>query len=137
MKAEIFNLKYAVAAWVLVAGAAFAGLESERAYQMNEAQLIEIVQKGDSNDRVTACQELTHRGGPASVPVLAALLDNDSKRAEFHAALYGLQNIPGPEADAALAAAEKKVSGPRLDAIRHARAVRANPVLDGYAGATE
>ncbi len=137
MKFEIFNLKCAVAAWVLVAGAADAGLESERAYRMNEAQLIEIVQKGDSNDRVTACQELTHRGGPASVPALAALLANDSRLVEFHAALYGLQNIPGPAADAALAAAEKKVSGPRLDAIRHARAVRVNPVPDGYAGATE
>ena len=132
---EILN-RSLLAVLLLVAGSAMAGLEGEAAYKMTEQQLLEVVRKGAVSDQVTACQELMHRGTAASVPVLAARLTDAAQPALFHAALYGLQNIPGKEADAALAAAESKVTGTRRTAVAHVRAFRANPVPDGYAGAT-
>lgn len=136
LRSEILNLKWFALAACLVAGSAFAGLESEPAYKMTEAQLLALVQGPDENDRVTACQELMHRGGAASVPVLAALLTEKSTEAEFHAALYGLQNIPDASVDAALAAAEKVLAGARRQTVAYVRRVRANATPDGYAGAT-
>ncbi len=120
-----------------LAVAARADLESEAAYKMNEQQLLAIVKAGALTDRVTACQELTHRGTAASVPVLAAFLTDAAAEPLFHAALYGLQNIPGHEVDAALAAAMAKTTGARAASLRHALAVRTNPALEGYAGADE
>lgn len=113
------------------------GIEGEPVYAMTEAQLLEVVKNGDLNDRVTACQELMHRGTAASVPSLAALLDNPVP-ALFHAALYALLNIPGPEADAALAAAEAKVGKVRCGAVAHVRNARARKIfaLEQYEGAT-
>jgi len=114
---------------------AMAELRGPSLYTLNEAQLLEQVKNAALDDKVTACQELCHRGGAASAKALGALLTDATDPALFHAALYGLQNIPGAEADAALAAA--KPTGKRLEAIRKVQAMRANPALDGYAGATE
>ncbi len=115
---------------------AMAELRGPALYQMTESQLLAKVKSGALDDRVTACQELCHRGGPASVKALGGMLSDATEPALFHAALYGLQNIPGPESDAALAGGEPKVTGDRLAAVRQVRAMRARPELDGYAGAT-
>ena len=53
---------------------AFAALEGQPVYKMTEAQLLGVAKSGELDDRMTACQELAHRGTAASVPVLAALL---------------------------------------------------------------
>ncbi|MBP5321751.1 MAG: DUF1080 domain-containing protein [Kiritimatiellae bacterium] len=113
-------------------------LEGEPIYTMTEAQLLEAAKQGDANDRMTVCQELAHRGTAASVPTLTAMLDA-AEPTLFHAALYALQAIPGPEADAALAAAEGKAADARRAAIAHVRAARAGKVfaLERYPGATE
>ena len=50
-----------------VAGA----LEGPSVYKMTEGQLLEVAKSGELDDRMTACQELAHRGTAASVPVLA------------------------------------------------------------------
>lgn len=125
-------------------GAAMAGicavmaLEGPSVYKMTEAQLIGVAKAGGLDDRMTACQELAHRGSAASVPALATMLA-EKEPSLFHSALYALQNIPGGEVDAALAAAEEKASPDRRPAIAHVRAARAGRVfaLEGYAGATE
>ena len=130
-------LVYAVVVFGVMVMAA-AALEGPSVYEMTEAQLLDLAKSGDINDRMTACQELTHRGTAASVPALAAML-GEAEPTLFHAALYALQNIPGPEADAALAAAEGKADGSRRERIAHVRAARAGQVfaLEQYAGATE
>ena len=87
-----------------VAGA----LEGPSVYKMTEAQLLDVAKSGALDDRMTACQELAHRGTAASVPVLAEMLKS-GEPSVFHSALYALQNIPGAEVDAALAAAEAQV----------------------------
>ena len=136
LKFEILN-RGLLAAVLFVAGTAGAVLESETAYKMSEQQLLAVVQKGTLSDQVTACQELMHRGTAASVPVLAARLTETSDPALFHAALYGLQNIPGKEVDAALASVEKTLTGSRRVAVQHLQAFRAKPLPEDYAGATE
>ena len=115
-----------------------AALEGPSVYEMTEAQLMEVAGKGDVNDRMTACQELAHRGTVACVPVLVAML-GEAEPALFHAALYALQNIPGKEVDEALAAAEENASGARREAIGHVREARSGKVfaLEKYDGATE
>ena len=113
-------------------------LEGAAVFKMTEAQLVEVAKCGDGNDRVTACQELGHRGTASSVPALAAML-GEPDPAIFHAALYALANIPGGEADAALSAAEASAAAGRREAIAHVRTARAKgyPALDAYKGATE
>ena len=106
------------------------------AFRMSEPDLLAVLQQNDLNDRVTACQELGHVGSAVAVPALAALLTDDAEPVLFHAARNALQNIPGPEADAALAAAEKAMKDPkRLAALQATRRLRATPVPPGYAGA--
>ena len=125
---------------VALACACVAGaLEGPSVYKMTEAQLLEVAKAGELDDRMTACQELAHRGTAASVPALAGILAENVEMPLFHAALYALQGIPGSETDVALAAAEAKASGMRREAIAHVRAARAGKVfaLEGYAGATE
>ena len=119
-----------------VAGA----LEGPSVYKMTEAQLLDVAKAGALDDRMTACQELAHRGTAASVPVLAEMLKSNEPSV-FHSALYALQNIPGAEVDAALAAAATSAALPESarQAIAHVRAARAGKVfaLEKYAGATE
>ena len=117
---------------------AFAALEGQPVYKMTEKQLLDAAKAGELDDRMTACQELAHRGTAASVPALAAMLA-EKEPSLFHSALYALQNIPGGEAEAALAAAEAKAEPARRAAIAHVRASRAGKVfaLECYAGATE
>ena len=122
----------------IAAAGALAALEGPSVYEMTEAQLLEVAQSGELDDRMTACQELAHRGTAASVPVLVKMLTN-VEPSIFHSALYALQNIPGKEVDAALDEAEYKVHGARRAAIAHVRACRDGKVfaMEKYAGATE
>ena len=122
----------------LVYASVLAALEGPSVYKMSEGELLAAAKAGALDDRMTACQELAHRGTAASVPALAEMLKCDEPPV-FHAALCALQGIPGAEADAALAKAEAKASGACRAAIAHVRAARAGeaPALEGYAGATE
>ena len=93
----------------LVALGAMAAELKQPAFRMTEPELLAVLKENGLNDKVTACQELCHKGTAACVPALAALLADATEPPLFHAARYGLQNIPGPEAEAALVAARAKV----------------------------
>ena len=125
---------------VFAATGALAALEGPSVYKMKEAQLLEVAKSGELDDRMTACQELAHRGTAASVPVLADMLKS-KEPSLFHSALYALQNIPGKGVDAALAAAatDDALSESARAAIAQVRSARAGKVfaLEKYAGATE
>ncbi|MBP5510210.1 MAG: DUF1080 domain-containing protein [Kiritimatiellae bacterium] len=115
---------------------AFASAEmKEPAFQTEETELLAVVTGSTNlNDRVTACQELGHRGTDVSVPVLAALLTDQTDAPLFHAARYGLQNIPGDAAAAALRAAADRLAAGRKIAVQTTLRLRANPVPEGYCG---
>ena len=133
-------MRIALMCLALVCASAMAALEGPSVYKMSEGELLAAAKAGDRDDRMTACQELAHRGTAASVPALAEML-KCGEPSVFHAALYALRGIPGAEADAALAAAAADSALPESSraAIAHVRAARAGkvPALEGYAGATE
>lgn len=131
-------MKRFLMSFALVCACVAGALEGPSVYKMTEGQLLEVAKSGELDDRMTACQELAHRGTAASVPVLAEMLKS-GEPSVFHSALYALQNIPGGEVDAALAAAEEKSPEAKRAAIAHVRAARAGKVfaLEKYAGATE
>ena len=107
------------------------------AFRMTEPELLAVLKENGLNDKVTACQELCHKGTAACVPALAALLADATEPPLFHAARYGLQNIPGPEAEAALVAARAKVKDAKRQAALDASLrIRKEPVTPGYAGAS-
>ena len=96
-------MKRIILSFALVCACVAGALEGPSVYKMTEAQLLDVAKAGALADRMTACQELAHRGTAASVPVLAEMLKS-GEPSVFHSALYALQNIPGAEVDAALAA---------------------------------
>ena len=131
MKKKILGALLLSAAFTLVAAEL-----KHPAFRMTEPELLAVLQENDLNDQATACQELGHKGTAAAVPALAVRLTDAAEPVLFHAALYALQNIPGPEADAALAAAEAALKDPkRFAALQAARRLRAAPVPADYAGA--
>jgi hypothetical protein len=108
------------------------------AFRMTEAELLAVLKENGLNDKVTACQELSHVASAASVPTLAALLTDASEPALFLAAQFALENVPGPEAKTALENALKTVKdAKRRGGLEKSLAARANPIPDGYAGASE
>lgn len=125
---------FAFAAVLLVASFCAAQMK-EPAFQMAESELLAVVSGSNLNDRVTACQELAHKGTATAVPALAALLADQTDAPLFHAARYALQNIPGAEAGKALSDAECRVSGNRKTAVQASLRIRATPVTPGYDGA--
>ena len=133
-------MKRFLMSFALVCACVAGALEGPSVYKMTEAQLLDVAKSGALDDRMTACQELAHRGTAASVPVLAEMLKS-GEPSVFHSALYALQNIPGAEVDAALAKAATSAALPESarQAIAHVRAARAGKVfaLEKYAGATE
>ena len=130
-------MRYSFLATMFCATAVAAASMQQPAFQMKEGELLEVLRVSTNlNDRVTACQELGHAGSDAAVPALAALLNDDSPPALFHAARYGLQNIPGEKAEAALRAAEARSSGKRREALAATLRLRKAPVPEGYDGAT-
>ena len=58
----------------LVAFGAFAAELKQPAFRMTESELLAVLKENGLNDKVTACQELAHKGTAACVPALAALL---------------------------------------------------------------
>ena len=122
-------------ALVLVASAAEL---KEPVFRMTEPELLAVLKENGLNDKVTACQELSHVGTSAAVPALAALLTDATEPALFLAARYALENIPGTEAEAALKNALAVVSdAKRRYGIEKSLRARTNPIPDGYANASE
>ena len=122
-------------ALVLVASAAEL---KEPVFRMTEPELLAVLKENGLNDKVTACQELSHVGTSAAVPALAALLTDTTEPALFLAARYALENIPGTEAEAALKNALAVVSdAKRRYGIEKSLCARTNPIPDGYANASE
>lgn len=108
------------------------------AFRMSEGELLAVLRENGVNDRVTACQELSHKGTAAAVPPLAALLTDSSAPELFHAARYALQSIPGPEAEAALKDAFATVTDAnRRKGIESTLRMRATPVDPDYAEAVK
>ena len=121
----------------LTAFGAFAAELKQPAFRMTEPELLAVLRVNGLNDKVTVCQELAHKGTAACVPALAALLVDATEPPLFHAARYSLQNIPGPEAESALAAARASVKdAKRQVALDASLRIRKEPVPPGYAGAS-
>ena len=130
-------MKKAILICCLTVLAATAAELKQPAFRMTEPELLAVLKENALNDKVTACQELGHKGTAACVPALAALLMDAAEPPLFHAAFFALQNIPGPEAEAALAAARASVKDEkRRAALDAALRIRKYPVTPGYAGAT-
>ena len=130
-------MKKAILISSLAALAATAAELKQPAFRMSEPELLAVLRENALNDKVTACQELCHKGTAACVPALAALLTDATEPPLFHAARYGLQNIPGPEAEAALDAALANVKdAKRRAALETSIRIRKEPVAPGYAGAS-
>ena len=116
--------------------ASAAGLK-QPAFRMTEPELLAVLKENGLNDKVTACQELSHVGTPAAVPALAALLTDVTEPALFHAARYALENIPGAGAEAALKNALNTLKdAKRRKGIEVSLRARTNPIPDGYVGAS-
>ncbi|MBR0068766.1 MAG: DUF1080 domain-containing protein [Kiritimatiellae bacterium] len=122
----------------LVSLVASAAELKEPVFRMTEPELLAVLKENGLNDKVTACQELSHVGTSAAVPALAALLTDATEPALFLAARYALENIPGGEAEAALKNALAVVTdAKRRGGIEKSLRARTNPIPDGYAGASE
>ncbi|MBR0068514.1 MAG: hypothetical protein IJQ00_13030, partial [Kiritimatiellae bacterium] len=130
-------MKKAILIYSLAALAATAAELKQPAFRMTEPELLAVLKENGLNDKVTACQELCHKGTAACGPSLAALLADATEPPLFHAARYGLQNIPGPEAEAALVDARARVKdAKRQTALDASLRIRKEPVTPGYAGAS-
>ncbi len=122
----------------LVSLVASAAELKEPVFRMTEPELLAVLKENGLNDKVTACQELSHVGTSAAVPALAAFLTDATEPALFLAARYALENIPGAEAEAALKSALAVVTdAKRRGGIEKSLRARTNPIPDGYAGASE
>ena len=98
------------------------------------AALAVLASGADLHEKARACQELSAYGGPAAVPALAALLEQE------HLADYarsGLEGIQDPAAGKALRQALRRVSGRQLAGVVNSLGVRreiaAVPDLQGLA----
>ena len=122
----------------LAAFGAFAAELKMPAFRMTEPELLAVLKENGLNDKVTACQALSHVGTSAAVPALAAHLTDTAEPALFLAARFALENIPGAEAEAALKNALAVVTdSKRRGGIEKSLRARTNPIPDGYAGASE
>ena len=131
-------MKKAILICCLVSLVASAAELKMPAFRMTEPELLAVLKENGLNDKVTACQELSHVGSPAAVPALAAFLTDTSEPALFLAARYALENIPGAEAETALKRALAVVTdAKRRGGIEKSLRARTNPIPDGYAGASE
>ena len=108
------------------------------AFRMTEGELLAVLKENNLNDKITACQELSHVGTITAIPALAAILNDETDLALFHAARYALENIPEVEAQDALKNALANVKdSKRRGGIEKSIYVRANPIPDEYVGASE
>lgn len=123
--------------YCLVSLGAFAAELKNPAFRMSETELLAVLKENNLNDKVTACQELSHKGSASAVPALAEILNDSSDAALFLAARYALENIPGAEAEAALKNALANVKNPvRRGGIEKSLHTRANQFPEGYIGAS-
>lgn len=86
-----------------------------------EPELIETLRKGQPAEKAIACKQLTIYGSAAAVPELAKLLSDEQLSSWSRIAL---EAIPGPEADAALVEAAKKLKGQLLIGMINSLGVR-------------
>ena len=122
----------------LAAFGVFAAELKMPAFRMTEPELLAVLKENGLNDKVTACQELSHVGSSAAVPALAAHLTDTAEPALVLAVRYALENIPGAEAEAALKNALAVVTdAKRRGGIEKSLRARSNPIPDGYVGASE
>lgn len=130
------NLKMicAIVAVLATSAASNAATLKNPSFRMTEAELIAVLKENGLNDKVTACQELSHAGTKTAVPHIAAHLADEAEPALFHAALFALENIPGPEAEAALAAGMARCPR-RAAAIEASLRRRKESVPKEYVGA--
>ena len=110
-------------------------------FDTDEAGLLAVLRSdAPQDDKVAACQTLCFKGTAASVAPLAALLKEETPMPLFHAARYGLENIPDAQVEAALLAAAGQVKGLRLAGVMQSlgnrKAAAAVPTLaPGLTGA--
>ena len=99
------------------------------AFRMDEGELLALLDspKTQLDDRITACQELGHRGGPLSVKPLVNLLRNSTPLPLFHAARYGLEAMVCREIDPALVAAAGRLEGDHLTGLLQTLGNRRSP----------
>lgn len=104
-----------------------ASAELDPAILLNEAKLIEIIQRAESsdNDKVTACQNLGWCGTRTAIAPLVALLSNE-KAVLRHAARYGLEMIPDPAVEEAFCEAAGRLKGPALVGVLQSMGNRGN-----------
>ena len=86
-----------------------------------QAQLAVLASSADLHEKARACQELAVFAGPASVPALAALLDQENL-ADY--ARSGLEGIKDSSAGDALRQALGKLSGRQLAGVVNSLGVR-------------
>ena len=77
----------------LTAFGAFAAELKQPAFRMTEPELLAVLNENGLNDKVTACQELCHKGTAACVPALAALLMDAAEPPLFHAAFFAAKQF--------------------------------------------
>lgn len=124
-----------VFASLLILAAAIPSFAQETAAE-KEQKLIAIL-KSDAppGDKGVACKRLAIFGSKEAVPELAKLLPNEQLSSW---ARIGLQNIPGPEADAALREAAGRLQGRLLvgmiNSLSMRRDAQAVPLLVGKLG---
>ena len=108
------------------------------AFRMTEPELLAVLKENSLNDKVTACQELSHKGSEAAIPLLAALLKDDTPPALFLAARSALENFPQPAAEAALKNALATVkNAQRRQGLEVSLKTRTTPFVPGYVGAAK
>jgi len=122
MKIHLFNC-------ILLTG--FITLSTYTVCAAEEQELIAILQSSTgAADKCAACQQLRIYGTAKSIPALAALLGEERVG---HAARYALENMPYPEAGAALRNVLAKTSGPikagLIDSLGWRRDTAAVPLL--------
>lgn len=113
--------------WMLVLAALRATAELDSGILMDEAKLIEVLQKAGTsdNDMVTACQNLGWCGTRTAIAPLVALLANE-KPFLRHAARYGLEMIPDPAVETAFCEAAGRLTGPALVGVLQSMGNRGN-----------
>lgn len=104
----------------ILMGTALAG--SALAAEPDEASLLAVLKsEAGVHEKARACQQLAVVGGPAAIPALASLLDNEPL-ADY--ARSGLESIPDPAAGEALRNALPKLEGRRLAGVVNSLGVR-------------
>ena len=123
--------------FILAPAVALAQSNSKEIMAKKPAELIEILKDSNSTqfEKAKACQRLALVGTKDAIPALVALLPDEKMNLYARTAL---ENIPGPEVDAALREAAKKLKGRQLvgviDSIGQRRDTKAIELLAKFFG---